>query len=130
MCACMLSCFSRVRLCAALRTAAHQALLSMGFSRQGYWSGLPFRPPEDLPKSGIKLASLTSPVLVGRSFTTSATWQSAGRLVQTHTAGPPFSESEVLGWSPWVYVCNKFSGDAPASGPGATLENHGTSGMY
>ena len=49
MCACMLSCFSRVRLCAALRTAAHQALLSMGFSRQGYWSGLPCPPPGDLP---------------------------------------------------------------------------------
>ena len=49
MCACMLSSFSRVGLCAALRTVAHQALLSMEFSRQGYWSGLPCPPPEDLP---------------------------------------------------------------------------------
>ena len=35
-------------------TIAHQALLSMGFSRQEYWSGLPFLPPEDLPDPGIK----------------------------------------------------------------------------
>ena len=43
--ACMLSHFSRVRLCAALWTAAHQAPLSTGFSRQEYSSGLPFPSP-------------------------------------------------------------------------------------
>ena len=37
-----------------LRTVARQAPLSMGFSRQGYWSGLPFPPPRDLPHPGIK----------------------------------------------------------------------------
>ena len=42
---CMLSCFSRVRLCATLWTVNHQAPLSMGFSRQEYWSGLPFPSP-------------------------------------------------------------------------------------
>ena len=41
----MLSCFSRVRLCATLWTAAHQAPLSTGFSRQEHWSGLPFPSP-------------------------------------------------------------------------------------
>ena len=35
-------------------TVAHQAPLSMGFSRRVYWSGLPFPPPGDLPDSGIK----------------------------------------------------------------------------
>ena len=35
-------------------TAAHQAPLSMGSSRQEYWSGLPYPPPGDLPKPGIK----------------------------------------------------------------------------
>ena len=40
--ACMLSHISHVRLCATLWTAAHQAPLSTGFSRQEYWSGLPF----------------------------------------------------------------------------------------
>ena len=43
--ACMLSCFSPVRLCAILWTAAHQAPPSTGFSRQEYWSGLPFPSP-------------------------------------------------------------------------------------
>ena len=41
----------------ALWTVAHQAPLSMGFSRQEYWSGLPFLPPEDLPDPGVKLTS-------------------------------------------------------------------------
>ena len=48
---------------------------SMGFPRQEYWSGLPFPPPGDLPDTGIKPASLMSPVLVGRYFTTSDTWE-------------------------------------------------------
>ena len=41
------------------------ALLSMGFSRQEYWSGLPFLPPGDPPDPGIKLTSLVSPALAG-----------------------------------------------------------------
>ena len=44
-------------------------LLSMGFSRQEYWSGLPWPFPGDLPYPGIEPASLTSPALVGRFFT-------------------------------------------------------------
>ena len=49
-------------------TAAHQAALSMGFSREEYWSGLPFLPPVGLPDTGIKLT--TSSVLAGGFFTT------------------------------------------------------------
>jgi len=41
----LLSCFSRVQLCVTPETAAHQALLSLGFSRQEHWSGLPFPSP-------------------------------------------------------------------------------------
>ena len=41
----LLSCFSRVRLCATPQTAAHQAPPSLGFSRQKHWSGLPFPSP-------------------------------------------------------------------------------------
>ena len=41
----LLSHFSRVRLCATQETAAHQAPLSLGFSRQEHWSGLPFPSP-------------------------------------------------------------------------------------
>ena len=45
---------SRVRLLATPWTVAHQAPPSMGFSRQEYWSGLPFPSPGDLPDSGIE----------------------------------------------------------------------------
>ena len=70
----MLSRFSRVRLFAALWTVACQAPLSMGFSRQEYWSGLPRLPPEDLPNTETEPMSLMSPALVG-GFLTSATWK-------------------------------------------------------
>ena len=63
--ACKLSCFSLVRLFATLWTVAHQASLSMGFSRQEYWSGLPCPTPGDLPDPGIKPVSLVSPSLAG-----------------------------------------------------------------
>ena len=63
MCVQSLSC---VRLSVTLWTVAHQASLSMGFSRQEYWSGLPSPPTEDLPNSQIKP---TSPALLGRFFT-------------------------------------------------------------
>ena len=57
---CVPSHFSRVQLFVTLRTVAHQAALSMGFSRQGYWSGWPCPSPGDLPNPGIKPRSLTS----------------------------------------------------------------------
>ena len=47
----------------------------MGFSKQGYWIGLPCPPPGDLPDPGIEPASLRSPALASEfAFTTSATW--------------------------------------------------------
>ena len=77
--ACMLSCFSCVQLCEILWNVACQAPLSMGFSRQESWSGLP--PLGDLPDPGTQPNSLRSSALVGRFFTTSATWE-ALMLVQ------------------------------------------------
>ena len=68
---CMLSHFSRVRLFAALWTVAHQAPLSMGFSRQEYWSGLLYPPPGNLSYPVIKSVSLMSLALAGEFFTTS-----------------------------------------------------------
>ena len=56
-------------------SVARQAPLSMGFSRQESWSGLPFPPPGDLPDPGIEPASLVFPALGGGFFTTSATWE-------------------------------------------------------
>ena len=52
---------------ATLWTIAHQASLSMGFSRQQYWSGLPFPPPGDLPDPGIKPES---PACAGKPMST------------------------------------------------------------
>ena len=69
MCA-VLSHFSRVRLYATVWTVAHQAPLSLGFSRQEYWSGLPCPPPGDLPNPGIKTAFLMSPALADGFSTT------------------------------------------------------------
>ena len=56
-CVCVFSCFSRVWLFATLWTVAHQAPLSMAFSKQEYWSGLPYPPSWDLPNPGIELMS-------------------------------------------------------------------------
>ena len=55
--ACLLSCFSYVRLFVTLWTVVHQAPLSMGFSRQEHWNGLPFPPPGDLPDPRIEPGS-------------------------------------------------------------------------
>ena len=53
--------------------AACQAPLSMGFSREEYWSGLPCPPPGNLPEPGIKLMSPVAHALAGKFFTISAT---------------------------------------------------------
>ena len=55
----MLSCFNCVQLFVTPRTIARQAPLSMGFSRQEYWNGLPVPSPGDLPDPGIEPASST-----------------------------------------------------------------------
>ena len=71
----MLSHFSHVQCFVTLWTIAHQAPLSMGFSRQERWSGLAFPSPGDFPNPGIEPVSLVSPALAGVFFTTSATWE-------------------------------------------------------
>ena len=60
-----------------LRTIALQAPLSMGFSRQEDWSGLPCPPPVDLSDPGIEPASLMPPALADVFFTTSATCEAS-----------------------------------------------------
>ena len=54
---------SHVQFSVALWTAAHQASLSMGFSWQEYWSGLPCPPPGDIPNPGVEPASPVSHAL-------------------------------------------------------------------
>ena len=55
--------------------AARQVPLSIGFSRQEYWSRLPCPLPRDLPDPGVKLTSPTSSALASEFFTTDATWK-------------------------------------------------------
>ena len=75
-------------------TVARQSPLSMEFSRQEYWNGLPFPFTGDLPNLGIKSVSSASPALAGRFFTTGTTWEAQIRLL--------FSRSVVSNslWSP------------------------------
>ena len=82
--------FDRVQLFVTSWIVAHQAPLTMGFSRQEYWSGLPCPPPENLPDPKIKPTSLMSPALAGVFFTTKLLgkplswyklWASLSRLI-------------------------------------------------
>ena len=66
-----------------LWTVAHQASLSIGFSRQEYWSGLLCPPPGDPPDPGMEPVSLMSPALAGGFSTTNATWEAT--LSRVHT---------------------------------------------
>ena len=76
----LLSCFSHVQLFVTLWTIACQAPLSMGFSRQECWGGLPCLPPGVLPKPGIEY---WSPALAGKFFTTSTSWEAPSMPDQT-----------------------------------------------
>ena len=81
LCARTLRHFSRVRLCVTLWTATRQAPLSVGFSRQESWSVLPCPPPGDLPKPGIKSASLKSTCTADMFFTPSTIWEALIRAL-------------------------------------------------
>ena len=60
-------------------TVALQACLSVGFSKQEYWSGLPCPPPGRLPDPGLEPGFLMCPVLAGEFFTASTTWEAHPR---------------------------------------------------
>ena len=74
---------SHFRVFATPWTVAHQAPLSMGFSRQEYWSRLAHPTPGDLPNPRIKLASPESPALAGGFFTTVQPGQVKVKLIQS-----------------------------------------------
>ena len=77
---------------------AHQAPLSIVFSRQENCRGLPFPSPGELPDPGIKPVSLTSPALTGWFFTTSAT-REAPEFEQTQ--GDSEGQGSLACCSPW-----------------------------
>ena len=105
----MLHSFSHVSLFVTLWTVACQAPLSMGFSRQEYWSGLPFPPQGYLHDPEIKLASIMFPALVGKFFTTSTTWEPP-KNIYIYICGLPWWISHEKsacqcwrhGFDPWV----------------------------
>ena len=75
-CVCAQSCLT---IC-DLMAATHQAPLSMEFSRQEHWNGLPCPPPGDCPDPGIKPKSLVSPALAGGFFTAGTPWEARNSL--------------------------------------------------
>ena len=100
--ACMLSRFSCVWLFVTLWIVASQAPLSIVFSRQEYWSGLPCPPPADLPNPRIEPTPLGSPAMAGRFFTTSSIWEA----LELYTPGFKFQLCQVL--IDWTILSNLF----------------------
>ena len=91
-------------------TLACQSPLSMGFSRQEYWSGWPFPPPVDLPDQGIEPTSLMSLALAGGFFTTSTTWEACRAMVDALNSWVVVSAcivSDLFSFSPcyhWLHL--------------------------
>ena len=96
MCACVLSQFSHVQLFATLWTGAHQAPLSMGFSRQEYCSGLPCLPLGDLSDPGMELRSLMSHALAAGLFTTNTTWEDFSHKRRSFARARSYSSFSIL----------------------------------
>ena len=113
LCVVRCSVISLVWLSAAPRTVAHQAPRSMGFSKQEYWSGLPFSSPADLPNLGIETVSPVVSALAGRFFTTSATWESIAS-----PEGIEISFTSAEGIQTWGSIWNSALGCFSAHGSG------------
>ena len=96
-----LSRFHHVQLFVTFWIVACQAAVSMGFTKQEYWSGLPCPAPGDLPGPGIEPVSLISPALAGRFFTTSTTWEAAATAAKSLQSCPT--------------LCNPIDGSPPGS---------------
>ena len=97
------SCFSHGQLFLTLRIVAHQAPLSMRFSRQEYCSGFLCPPPGDLPDPGIEPMSLMSPELAGGFLTARATYK-APRI----TICPTYSLLSIYPRNVKTYVLTKL----------------------
>ena len=107
---CVLSHLGRVRLYAMLWTVARQAPLSMGLSRQEYWSGLPCPSPRDLSDPGIKPSSLISPALAGKEgFFLPLTWETlvciTSKPCYSVGGGGLVAKSCLTFVTPWTVAC-------------------------
>ena len=99
--------------------APYQAPLSLGFSRQEYWRGLPFPSPGHLPYPGIKPTSPISPALAGRFFTTSAIWEAQSPYTEHGRAeldSPCLSDVSVGVANIWL-ILQHLSEPSPPSRP-------------
>ena len=97
-CVCVYVCarvLSHVRLFATPWTVSYEALLSMGFSTQEYWSRLPCPPPGDLPIPRIEPEALVFPALAGRFFTSRTTREASNRYIELSN-GPLFFKIAAL----------------------------------
>ena len=107
MCLCVLSCFSCVQLFTTLWTIACQAPLSMGFSRQEYWSGLIQNTGSSyLPNPGIELTSVTTTCVGECLFFFSLPLALSGRRRQWHPnpgplPGKSHGRRSLVGCGPW-----------------------------
>ena len=102
----MLSCFSPGQLFAASWTIVCQASLSMGFSREEYWSGLPWPPPGDLPNPEVEPRSLVPPASAGVSFTTRA----ASILVQMDHSLLAMAEQYSIVYTHYIFLTRSSVG--------------------
>ena len=123
--------FGRVQLFATSWTVAHQAFLSMEFSRQEYWSGLPFPTPGNLHNPGTEPESLLSPTSAGRfstivppgkpSYRISSVAQSCPTLCEPmHCSTPGFPvhhQLPELAQTPVHWVSDTIQPSHPLSSP-------------
>ena len=100
MCACVLSHFSRVWVSVTLWAVAHQAPLSVGFSRQKYWSGLPCPSQGDLSDPGIKPVS---PAFVGWFF---STWEAPRKRMHPTQSELSTKAPCLRAWAHYLYRWN------------------------
>ena len=98
----LLRCFSWAQLFTIPRAVAHQAPLSMGFSRQEKWNGFPCPPPADLPDSGIKPTSHVScvgrPVLYHKNLYQTFTRLKLQKIRQLCAIQMPYRSSVITNW--------------------------------
>ena len=99
LCVCAPS-LSHVQLFVTPWTVDHHAPLSTGFSKQEYWSDLPFTSPGDLSHPWIEPMSLESPALAGRLFSRCATWEvsSWGQFIDSDSTKLGFSQNAFFSW--------------------------------
>ena len=96
-CACACCCFSHVQLSVTPWTVAHQPPLSMGFSRQEYWRGLPCPPPGDLLDPGIEPVSPATPALQEDSSLLSHWGSPTSKRLRVKTSFCTHSSLEIKG---------------------------------